>query len=62
MAKRFLIDAVLVVSFIGLVFFSACKDTVPGITDNIPSSNVVTPRIFSLFLMFIALSLAAMMI
>lgn len=40
MAKRFLINAVLVVSFIGLVFFSACKDSVPGITDVIPSSNV----------------------
>jgi hypothetical protein len=39
MTTRYLINAVVVVAFAGIVFFSSCKDTGTELTD-IPSSNV----------------------
>jgi hypothetical protein len=40
MVTKYLINAAIMLSFIGLISFSSCKDTGPGITDVIPSSNV----------------------
>jgi hypothetical protein len=40
MVTRYLINAAIMFTFTGLILLSACKDTGPGLTDVIPTSNV----------------------